>query len=210
MNAAGGEVHPEHPVLAFGPCRGRIVEVEAYAGAADPASHAYRGPTARNAVMFGPPGHLYVYFSYGMHFCANAVTGERREGQAVLLRALAPLTGIDVMHLRRPAARRLTDLTSGPGKLTLALGIDGAQNGVDLVRGPIRILDDGTPPPEQPGVSTRIGISRAVELPWRWFVPGDANVSRTRAVSPSSATSGSRVRGIRTAPAPPPRRRATT
>jgi DNA-3-methyladenine glycosylase len=165
-------------VVELGPCRGRLVEVEAYAGPLDPASHAYRGPTARNATMFGPPGHLYVYFTYGMHFCANAVTGEPADGQAVLLRAIAPVAGIEEMRSRRLAARGLTDLGSGPAKLTQALGIGPEHDGVDLVRGPVRILDDGVPPPDVPGVSARIGITRAAELPWRWFVVGDANVSR--------------------------------
>jgi len=174
------EVAPEllNKVLVAGRCRGRIVEVEAYAGALDPASHAYRGPTARNATMFGPPGHLYVYFTYGMHFCANAVTGASQDGQAVLLRALAPLAGITEMQQRRPAARRPTDLTSGPGKLCQALGIGPEHDGTDLVRGRVRILDDGTAPPGAPGVSTRIGITRAADRPWRWFVAGDPNVSR--------------------------------
>jgi DNA-3-methyladenine glycosylase len=173
-------VAPEllHKVMVAGPCRGRIVEVEAYAGSLDPASHAYRGLTARTTTMFGPPGHLYVYFTYGMHFCANAVTGGDGEGQAVLLRALAPLAGLAVMRARRPAARRDVDLASGPAKLCQALGIDRADDGTDLVRGRIRIVDDGTPPPDEPGVSVRVGITRAIEQPWRWFVRGDPNVSR--------------------------------
>jgi DNA-3-methyladenine glycosylase len=165
-------------VLVVGPCRGRIVEVEAYAGALDPASHAYRGPTARNATMFGPPGHLYVYFTYGMHFCANAVTGRPEDGHAVLLRALAPLAGLDTMRSRRPAARRDTDLASGPAKLCQAMGIGKADDGVDLVRGRIRIVDDGVPPPAEPGVSVRVGITKAADRRWRWFVIGDPNVSR--------------------------------
>ena len=173
-------VAPEllNKVLVNGPCRGRIVEVEAYAGSLDPASHAYRGLTARTATMFGSPGHLYVYFTYGMHYCANAVTGEDGDGQAVLLRALAPLAGLAQMRLRRAAARRERDLTSGPAKLCQALGIGPAHDGTDLVRGRVRIVDDGTPPPDDPGISTRIGITRAADLPWRWFVPGDPNVSR--------------------------------
>ena len=173
-------VAPEllNKVLVVGVCRGRLVEVEAYAGPLDPASHAYRGRTARNATMFGPPGHLYVYFTYGMHFCANAVTGEPADGQAVLLRAIAPVAGIEEMQARRLAARRPTDLGNGPAKLTQALGIGPQHDGVDLVRGPVRIVDDGVPPPARPGVSARIGITRAADRPWRWFVPGDANVSR--------------------------------
>jgi DNA-3-methyladenine glycosylase len=159
---------------------GRIVEVEAYAGAEDPASHGHRGPTDRNRVMFGPPGHLYVYFTYGMHFCANVVCGVEGECSAVLLRALAPLDGMDAMRAARgPAARRDRDLCSGPAKLCQALGLDRAHDGVDLVAGEeVAVLDDGVPPPAAPGVSTRIGISAAVDEPWRWFVPGEANLSR--------------------------------
>ena len=165
-------------------CRGRsgrIVEVEAYAGAEDPASHTFRGRTVRNATMFGPPGHLYVYFSYGMHWCANVVTGEIGSGTAVLLRALAPIDGVDEMHAaRRPAARRRRDLTSGPGKLAQALGIAKADDGADLVKGDreIELFDDGVAPPAEPGVSVRIGISVAAEMPWRWYVAGDPNLSR--------------------------------
>jgi DNA-3-methyladenine glycosylase len=198
-------VAPEllNKVLELGPCRGRIVEVEAYAGPLDPASHAYRGPTARNGVMFGPAGHLYVYFSYGVHYCANAVTGPPGEGQAVLLRALEPLAGLEEMWSRRLRARRVVDLGSGPGKLTQALGIGPAHNGADLVRGPIRILDDGTPPPAEPGVSVRVGISQAADRPWRWFVASNPNVSRApRASGPPS-------RGSRTSPAASPRHPAT-
>jgi DNA-3-methyladenine glycosylase len=173
-------VAPEllNKVVVVGRCRGRIVEVEAYAGPLDPASHAYRGRTTRNATMFGPPGHLYVYFSYGMHFCANAVTGQEGEGQAVLLRALAPIAGLDEMHLRRVVARRASDLASGPGKLCQALGIGREHDGTDLVRGRVRIVDDGVDPPREPGLSARVGITRAVDRRWRWFVVGDPNVSR--------------------------------
>ncbi len=164
-------------------CRGRvgrIVEVEAYLAEGDPGSHSYRGQTRRNAVMFGPPGHLYVYFTYGMHWCSNAVCGADGEGTAVLIRALAPTRGIDEMRAARPAARRDRDLCSGPAKLCQALGITGDDDGRDLVRGRggIRILDDGVPPPEEPGQSARIGLSAGVKHPWRWFVPGEANLSR--------------------------------
>jgi len=158
---------------------GRIVEVEAYLGSIDPGSHTYRGPTARNATMFGPPGHLYVYFTYGMHWCANAVCGADGEGVAVLLRALAPVEGIDAMRDARPVRRDL-DLTNGPAKLCQALDIDGALDGADLVSGDrgITIVDDGTAPPRRPPSSTRIGLSRGKEHPWRWWLPGDPNVSR--------------------------------
>ncbi len=178
------EVAPEllHKVLVHGRLAGRIVEVEAYAGGEDPGSHAFRGRTDRNATMFGPPGHLYVYFTYGMHWCANAVCGEPGQAGAVLLRALAPMRGIPVMRTRRPAARRDVDLCSGPAKLCEALGLDRAFDGADLVRRDrgVAILDDGVPPPVDPGCSRRIGLSAGVEHEWRWFVTGDPNVSRTR------------------------------
>ena len=159
---------------------GRIVETEAYCGAFDPAAHAYRGKTRRNATMFGRPGLLYVYFSYGMHWCCNAVCGEVDEGVAVLLRALAPLTGIEAMRAARPGVRRDRDLCSGPARLTQALGITGVHDGIDLVtgNGGFRIVDDGISPPAEPVVSGRVGISRAVDEPWRWYVAGDPNVSR--------------------------------
>ena len=157
----------------------RIVEVEAYTGADDPGSHAFRGETPRTRVMFGPAGHLYVYFTYGMHWCANAVCGPDGEAGAVLLRAAAPLEGLDAMRLARPAARRERDLCSGPAKLCQAFGLDGAHGGADLTRADrgVTIVDDGTPPPVHPGVSTRIGLSAGVEHPWRWYVPDDPNVS---------------------------------
>ncbi|HEY5384829.1 MAG TPA: DNA-3-methyladenine glycosylase, partial [Acidimicrobiales bacterium] len=120
-------------VLARGERAGRIVEVEAYHGANDAASHAYRGLTPRTAIMFGPPGFLYVYFTYGMHWCANVVTGPEGQASALLIRALAPLRGVDEMRLARPAARRDRDLCNGPAKLCQALGITGAENGTDLL-----------------------------------------------------------------------------
>ncbi len=167
-------------LLIHGGCAGRIVEVEAYAGGEDPGSHAFRGRTARNASMFGPPGHLYVYFTYGMHWCANVVCGEQGEATAVLIRALAPVEGLEVMKGRRDRARRESDLCSGPAKLCQAMGIDGALDGADLVSGSdgLRIVDDGVAPPAVPGRSTRIGLSAGAEHPWRWYVVGDANVSR--------------------------------
>ena len=159
---------------------GRIVEVEAYCGPIDAGAHTYRGRTARNATMFGPAGLLYVYFTYGMHWCVNVVCGEEDEGVAVLIRALAPLEGIEAMRAARgPAARRERDLCSGPAKLAQALGLHGAHDGVDLLgAGPVRLLDDGTPPPADPVQATRIGLSAGAEHPWRWYVPDDPNVSR--------------------------------
>jgi len=162
----------------------RIVEVEAYCGAEDAGSHAYRGRTARNATMFGPAGHLYVYFTYGMHWCANVVAGEPGTASAVLLRAAAPLEGLDVMRARRLKARPKTlrdrDLLSGPAKLCAAFGITGALDAADLTKGELRILDDGTPPPDVPLVTTRIGLAagKGDEHPWRFGVPADPNLSR--------------------------------
>ena len=175
-------VAPEllNKVLVAGGCRGRIVEVEAYGGADDPASHGYRGMTPRTEVMFGPPGKLYVYFTYGMHWCANVVCGADGECAAVLLRALTPLDGVEVMRERRPKARRDRDLCSGPAKLTAALGIDGDHNGADLVSAShgIEIRDDGTPPPVAPTQTGRVGVTRAADRPWRWHVPASPDVSR--------------------------------
>ena len=157
----------------------RIVEVEAYRGIEDPASHAYRGPTARNATMYGPPGRLYVYFTYGMHWCANVVCGPESVAGAVLLRAGAPVAGLEAMWAARPAARRERDLCSGPAKLCQALGVTGALDGADLLGGDlgVRLCTDGTEPPATPGIGPRIGISVAAEEPWRWWVVGDPNVS---------------------------------
>lgn len=176
-------VAPEllNKVIVVDDVAARLVEVEAYAGGEDPGSHAFRGPTARNVTMFGPAGHLYVYLSYGMHFCANAVCGDVGVATAVLLRAAAPLDGVEAMTGRRgAAARRPRDLLSGPGKLCQALGLTRDDDGADLVvrGGRVAIVDDGTPPPAVPGVSLRIGLTAGADLPWRWYVPGDENLSR--------------------------------
>ena len=168
-------------VLRLDGVEARIVEVEAYCGSEDPGSHAFRGPTPRNATMFGPPGRLYVYFTYGMHWCMNAVCGDDGEGVAVLVRAAAPMRGIDAMRARRPASRRDVDLCRGPARLCQAFGVDGTYDGADLVtadRG-LALLDDGTPPPDDPVVGRRIGLTKGAELPWRWYVPGDPHRSST-------------------------------
>ena len=159
---------------------GRIVEVEAYCGADDPASHAFRGRTARNATMFGPPGHLYVYFTYGMHFCANVVCGGEGEASAVLLRGLTPVAGIDEMWAVRPACRRERDLCAGPARLCVALGIDRSFDGADLVTGEggVVVADDGTPPPAVPAASGRVGLRVATDRPWRFYVAHAPGLSR--------------------------------
>jgi DNA-3-methyladenine glycosylase len=159
---------------------GRIVEVEAYCGSEDPAAHTFRGKTARNATMFGPAGHLYVYFTYGMHWCANAVCGEIGEGVGVLMRAIEPVAGIELMRAVRPRAVRDRDLASGPARLAQAMGITGEFDGIDLVRNErgLRIASDGTPPPVDAIAGPRIGISRGIEHPWRWHLPAHPHVSR--------------------------------
>jgi DNA-3-methyladenine glycosylase len=155
---------------------GRIVETEAYTASADPASHAYRGRTARNAVMFGPPGHAYVYFTYGMHYCLNVTAERAGTAGAVLLRALEPLKGIEIMRARGDRGP-VTRLLSGPGKIGRGFGLTLADNGQDFTRGPLGIAA-GTPVPRSSvAVTTRIGISRAVELPYRFAVRGSVAVS---------------------------------
>jgi DNA-3-methyladenine glycosylase len=169
-------------VLVHGDRSVRLVEVEAYAGADDPGSHAYRGMRPRNATMFGPPGHLYVYRSYGVHWCANVVCGDEGWASAVLLRGATPLSGVDEMYASRPGIVRERDLAGGPGRLCQALGIDGTFDGTDIVTGSDGVLlcDAGTPPPDDPGVSARIGLSpgKGEESPWRYYVRGAVGVSR--------------------------------
>ena len=156
---------------------GRIVETEAYTGEADPASHAYRGRTARNAVMFGPAGHAYVYFTYGMHYCLNVTAEAPGTAGAVLLRALEPLAGVEMMRARGdhgPESR----LLSGPGKIGRAFSLSLADNGRDFTRGRLG-LAAGTPvPTREVAISRRIGISHAVDLPYRFAVDSSPSVSK--------------------------------
>jgi DNA-3-methyladenine glycosylase len=164
------EVAPDllNKLLVHGPCVGRIAEVEAYRED-DPASHSFRGPTMRNASMFGRPGLLYVYLIYGMHHCANVVTGPVGSGQAVLIRAVLPVAGVNLMRERRDGR---PDLADGPAKLCRAFGLDRSHDGVDLCAGSgLAIVDDGSPPPDAPVVGGRIGITRGTTLPWRWRLP---------------------------------------
>ncbi|MGC5286828.1 DNA-3-methyladenine glycosylase [Micromonospora sp. DT231] len=161
----------------------RITEVEAYAGmAGDQASHAHRGRTPRNAVMFGPAGHAYVYFTYGMHWCMNVVTGVEGEASAVLLRAGEVVDGLAAAHGRRPAVRRDVDLARGPARLCATLGIDRSAYGAHLLGdGPVRLRPPTRPvPPEAVVAGPRVGVTGAHDLPWRFWLAGEPTVSAYR------------------------------
>ena len=168
---------------------GRIVETEAYTGAADPASHAFRGRTARNAVMFGPAGHAYVYFTYGMHHCLNVMAGAQGTAGAVLLRALEPLAGVEIMRARGdhgPESR----LLSGPGKVGRAFGLSLVDNGRDFTRGPLGLATGAPVPDREVAISRRIGISRAVDLPYRFAVLSSPSVSKAPTLTRSCSRGG--------------------
>jgi DNA-3-methyladenine glycosylase len=160
---------------AEGAVRVRITEVEAYAGADDPASHAYRGSTARTAVMFGPAGHLYCYFVYGMHWCANITCGPDGLAAAVLLRAAVVLA-----EPQSGVAAAAPRLASGPARLAKVLGLNGADSGRDLLdpASPVRLVNLDPPRDYQSG--PRVGVSKAAERPWRFWVPGEPSVTRYR------------------------------
>ncbi|HEU4348833.1 MAG TPA: DNA-3-methyladenine glycosylase [Actinoplanes sp.] len=160
----------------------QLSEVEAYAGLADPASHAYRGRTPRNAVMFGPPGFLYVYFVYGMHWCCNVVCGPAGEASAVLLRAGRVVTGVAAARARRPAARTEAELARGPARLAAALGIDRAANGADLLDpgSAVRLRAGGPVPAAAVRTGPRVGVAAAGDVPWRLWVADDPTVSAYR------------------------------
>jgi DNA-3-methyladenine glycosylase len=159
---------------------GIIVETEAYCGAFDPASHAFRGRSARNLVMFGPPGFSYVYFIYGVHFCLNLVTEAEGTASAVLVRALEPVEGVELMSRRR-GVPNIERLARGPGNVARALGLTREHNGLDLTRGPLYLLDR---PPRRRGypviAGPRIGIRQAVERPWRFVLGGHPAASGPR------------------------------
>lgn len=159
---------------------GRIVETEAY-DQADPASHTFGGPTARNAAMFGPPGRAYVYRSYGLHWCINTVCREAGHGAGVLLRALEPTHGLDVMRARRGGMQDARLLCAGPGRLAQALGIDAGFNHLSLHAPPFALLEPGAThrgAPPQVVAGPRIGISKAVDVPWRFGLQGSRYLSR--------------------------------
>jgi DNA-3-methyladenine glycosylase len=162
-----------------GVAAGRIVETEAYLGEYDLACHAAAGRTTRTEPLYGPPGIAYVYFIYGMYWCVNAVTRGVGMPSAVLIRALEPLTGLDLMRARRPAARRDFDLANGPGKACMALGVTGAHNRLRLQRAPLVIRRGAEIADRDVTVTPRIGISRAADWPLRWLVTDHPCVSKT-------------------------------
>lgn len=173
-------IREEPAAEADGPTILRVIETEAYRQD-DPASHTFAGRTDRNAVMFGPPGHAYVYFTYGMHFCVNVVVGAEGQGSAVLLRAGLPLTNLDLVRSRRPAAKRDRDLVNGPAKLTQALAVDRSLDGVDLLdpSSPLRLEHDGwRPEPDEIVIGPRVGVRLAADVPWRFALAGVPEVSR--------------------------------
>jgi DNA-3-methyladenine glycosylase len=171
----------------------RLTEVEAYLGESDPASHAFHGRTARNAVMYGPPGYAYVYFTYGMHFCVNLVCQPEGHASAVLLRAGQVVDGVALAAARRASRRRSgavprdTDLARGPAVLCEALDIDRSQNGADVCTpgSPLRMLAPVSPVPAA-GIAAgpRVGVSRAADIAWRFWIAGDPSVSVYRAYAP--------------------------
>jgi DNA-3-methyladenine glycosylase len=166
---------------------GRIVETEAYFGEHDLACHAAAGRTSRTEPLYGRPGIAYVYFIYGMYWCFNAVTRAEHKPSAVLVRAVEPLVGLDLIRARRPKVRRDVDLTNGPGKLCLALGIDARHNTLRLDRPPI-LIRAGTPVSDQDvTITPRIGITQCADWPLRWFVTGNPYVSKTPSHFPRTA-----------------------
>ncbi|MDP9795939.1 DNA-3-methyladenine glycosylase [Catenuloplanes nepalensis] len=174
--------------ITAGGVRIRLTELEAYSGLGeDPASHAHRGPTGRNEVMFGPPGHLYAYFIYGAHWCLNVVLGEPGRAAAALLRAGQVIDGLDTARARRPAARNDADLARGPAKLVTALGLSGTANGTSAVDGTGPALL--TPPSRPPAAADiasgpRVGVASAHDVPWRFWLRDDPTVSPYRRHTP--------------------------
>ena len=176
------EVAPRllNAVLRHGGVAVRITEVEAYDGPADPGSHAHNGRTPRNAVMFGPPGHLYVYFTYGMHHCANITVGPLGSPSAVLVRAGEVVDGLEVARARRSGTDR--DLARGPARLCRALALDLSHNGADLRTGPVWLRQGEAPAAVRTG--PRVGLRKAADRPWRFWVDGDPSVSTYRPAAP--------------------------
>jgi DNA-3-methyladenine glycosylase len=164
-------------ILVHGPAAGMIVETEAYLGGDDLAAHSARGLTARTRVIFGPPGHAYVYFVYGMYECLNLVAEPDGKPGCVLIRALQPVAGMDLMRRRRPGAWHLEDLASGPGKLTLAMAVTRAHNGADVTRGELVVRRPAEEHPFEIGVTGRVGIRQCADWPLRFVVRGSRFVS---------------------------------
>jgi DNA-3-methyladenine glycosylase len=165
-------------ILVHGSTAGIIVETEAYLGGDDLASHSAVGITNRTRVIFGPPGHAYIYLSYGMHDCLNIVAEPDGKAGCVLIRALEPIAGLQTMYRRRPAARTDRDLASGPGKLTRALAITRAQNGVDVTTGNLVVHSPAQEIPFEIEVTPRIGITKCADLPLRFLIQGNRFISR--------------------------------
>lgn len=165
-------------VLVHGPAAGRIVEVEAYLGGDDLAAHSSRGITDRTRVIFGPPGHAYVYFIYGRYECLNLVAEPPGRPGCVLIRALEPLAGIEIMRRRRPRAHAPEDLASGPGKLTIAMSITRRHNGADVTRGNLTVRELEGAPPIEIATTPRIGIRHCANWPLRFLIRGNRFVSR--------------------------------
>ncbi len=161
----------------YGKGAGRIVETEAYLGVDDRAAHAWRGVTERTRVIFGPPGHAYIYFIYGMYECLNFVAEPEGQAGCVLIRAVEPLAGITAMQRRRPTAKRIEDLASGPGKLTRAMGISRKQNGADLTTSPLHVRGMREQAAFKVEVTSRIGIQHCADWPLRFLIAGNRFVS---------------------------------
>ena len=167
----------------------RLTEVEAYLGEVDPGSHAFRGRTPRNAVMYGEPGHLYTYFTYGMHVCANVVCSPDGTATAVLLRAGEVIDGVDIARERRSTTKTDADLARGPARLVVALGIVLGDNGVDLEKGDITLELPGSRSEFLQGPRTGVsGAGGTAEYPWRFWIPGDPTVSPYKASAPKKST----------------------
>lgn len=194
LDAPVAEVAPAllGALLVSGGVTVRLTETEAYAGAGDPGSHAFRGSTPRTTVMFGPPGRLYVYFSYGMHWCLNVVAGPDGEASAVLLRAGQVLDGLDVARARRPGASD-RDLCRGPARLAKALGVDGRYLGADLLdpTAEVRLLPGERAKPTTIRSGPRVGVAGAgAATPWRFWLAGEPTVSTYRPASSRSRSAG--------------------
>ena len=161
----------------------KIIEVEAYDGKIDKASHSFNGITKRNEIMFNSGGFLYVYFTYGIHYCANIVTGKKGEGSAVLLRAMEPISGVDVFYKRRFDGdiidkRKFHNLLNGPGKICQAFNLNSTHNGLDITKNSIYILDGPKIPSNEIVKTKRIGIKKSVELPWRFYIKNSIYISK--------------------------------